>query len=224
VAALAVSVMPIAALATGPLARSVADARARAAAGAILVAGGLAGLGLLPKALIVATVPSQILVGAGLTLVLSALTETALEGRAPQAIHGGWTIAARHAGVVAGLLLLTPIFTANLVTERDAAEQAGTAALLDADLPATFKIELAVRLADRLSAERGKVPVIEPAFEPLPTDPEERANALELEGTLQDQLDRAATHAFSDSFLIAAAFGLAALVPIGFARRERVSL
>ena len=53
----------------------------------IVVGGGLAGLGLLPRALIVATFPSQILVGAGLALVLSALTETALEGRSPQAIH-----------------------------------------------------------------------------------------------------------------------------------------
>ena len=145
VAALAVSVMPLAALGARPLARAVADARARAAAGAILVAGGLAGLALLPRALIVATFPSQILVGVGLTLVLSALTETALEGRAPQAIHGGWTIAARHAGVVAGLLVLTPIFTADLVSERDAAEQAGTAALLDADLPVMTKIDLAQR-------------------------------------------------------------------------------
>src|SRR5256885_11752907 len=99
VAALAISVMPAAALAARPLARSVADARARAGAGAILLAGGLAGLGLLPRALIVATFPSQVLVGVGLALVLSALTETALEGRSPQAIHGGWTIAARHAGV-----------------------------------------------------------------------------------------------------------------------------
>ena len=224
VAALAVSVMPIAALATGPLARSVADPRARAAAGAILAAGGLAGLGLLPRALIVATFPSQILVGAGLALVLSALTETALEGRAPQAIHGGWTIAARHAGVVAGLLVLTPIFTANLVTERDAAEQAGTAALLDADLPATFKIDLAQRLGDQLSAEDGKVPVIGPAFKSLPTDPAERTHALELESALQDQLDRAATHAFSNSFLIAAAFAVLALLPIGLGRRGKVSL
>ena len=154
VAALAVSVMPLAALAARPLARAVADARARAAAGAILVAGGLAGLGLLPRALIVVTFPSQILVGVGLTLVLSALTETALEGRAPQAIHGGWTIAARHAGVVAGLLVLTPIFTADLVSERDAAEQAGTAALLDADLPVITKIDLAQRLAGQLSRAR----------------------------------------------------------------------
>jgi predicted MFS family arabinose efflux permease len=224
VAALAVSVMPIAALATGPLARRVSDPRARAAAGAILIAGGLAGLGLLPRALIVATFPSQILIGAGLTLVLSALTETALEGRAPQAIHGGWTIAARHAGVVAGLLLLTPIFTADLVTERSVAEQAGTAALLDADLPATYKIDLAQRLGDSLIAQRGKVPVIAPAFQPLPADPAERAHAVQLQADLQDQLDRAATHAFSDSFLIAAGFGLAALLPTGLARRRDVTL
>ena len=55
--------------------------------------------------------PPQLLVGIGLALVLSALTETALAGRAPQAIHGGWTISARHAGVVVGLIVLTPIFT-----------------------------------------------------------------------------------------------------------------
>jgi hypothetical protein len=187
------------------------------------VAGGLAGLGLLPRALIVATFPSQVLVGVGLTLVLSALTEAALEGRAPQAIHGGWTIAARHAGVVAGLLVLTPIFTADLVHERNAAEQSGTAALLDAGLPALTKIDLAQRLGDQLT-ERGKVPAIGPAFDPLPSDPAERAAALRLKADLQDDLDRAATHAFSNSFLIAAAFGLAALAPIALARRRGVSL
>jgi hypothetical protein len=120
--------------------------------------------------------------------------------------------------------VLTPIFTADLVTERNAAEQAGTAALLDADLPATFKIDLAKRLGDQLSAERGKVPAIGPAFDELPDDPTERTRALDLENTLQDELDRAATHAFSDSFLVAAGFGLAALLPIGLGRRRRVSL
>jgi hypothetical protein len=123
-----------------------------------------------------------------------------------------------------GLLVLTPIFTADLVTERDAAEQAGTAALLDADLPALFKIELAQRLNSQLSAEQGRVPVIAPAFDPLPSDPAERAGALRLQNTLQDELDRAATHAFSDSFLIAAALGLAALLPIGLGRRRGVTL
>jgi hypothetical protein len=220
VAAMGVSAMALAAFAARPVAAAVEDARARATAGAILLAGGLAGLGLLPRASILATIPSQVLIGVGLALVLSALTETALQGRAPQAIHGGWTIAARHAGVVAGLLVLTPVFTSDLVEQRDAAAQAGTAALLDARLAAPLKIQIAQRLGDQLAAEQGKVPVIGPAFDPLPTDPVERAGALQLQGTIQGQLDRAATHAFSASFLIAAAFALAALVPIGLARRK----
>jgi hypothetical protein len=66
--------------------------------------------------------------------------------------------------------------------------------------------------------------VIGPAFEPLPSDPAERASAVQLEADLQDQLNRAATHAFSNSFLIAAAFGLAALLPILLARRRDVTL
>ena len=123
-AAAAVTVMPICALAAAPLAGRVESTSARAAAGVILIGGGLAGLGLLPDASVLLTLPPQALVGAGLALTLSALTEAALAGRAPQAIHGGWTIAARHAGVVAGLLVLTPVFTADLETER-AARRAG---------------------------------------------------------------------------------------------------
>lgn len=218
-AAAVVTVMPLAALAASPLSRLVPSARARAAAGAILVAGGLAGLGLLPKALIVLTIPPQLLVGVGLSLVLSALTETALSGRAPQAIHGGWTMAARHAGVVVGLLALTPVFTADLREERRDAVEAGTAVLLDARLTPLLKVDLAERISDRLEQERGRVPVIDPAFEPAPEDPAERDAVEQLQADLQDQLDRAATHAFSASFLIGSALALLALLTIGLARR-----
>jgi MFS family permease len=218
-AAAAVSVMPLAALLSSPLARQVPSVRARAAAGAILIAGGLAGLGLLPDATVALTFPSQILVGVGLALTLTALTEAALAGRAPQAIHGGWTIAARHAGVVLGLLLLTPVFTADLREQRRDAIDAGTAVLLDARVDPLLKIDLAKRVTSRLEEERGRVPVIGPAFEPLPDDPEDREAVLGLEADLQDQLDRAATHAFSASFLLAAGFALAALITISLARR-----
>jgi hypothetical protein len=220
VAAAAISVMPLAALLGTPLARSVPSPTARGAAGAILICGGLVGLALLPKALIVATIPSQVLIGIGLALTLSALTEAALEGRSRQAIHGGWTIAARHAGVVIGLLVLTPVFTSDLVEQRSAAESAGTAALLDARLPPLLKIEIATRLADRLQEEQGRVPVIEPAFEPPPGGPGDQTGVKRLQDELQDQLDKAATHAFSNSFLIAAAFALAALLPIAVVRRK----
>jgi MFS family permease len=218
-AALVVSVMPLAAVAGSKLADLVADARARAAAGAILVSGGLAGLAFLPKATILLTMPPQILVGVGLSLVLSALTETALIGRAPQAIHGGWTISSRHAGVVIGLLALTPIFTADIEEQRREGINAGTAVILDSPVSPLLKLDVAEKVSERLEDEKGKVPTIEPAFEPLPTDPAERAEVEQLQGELQDQLDRGATHAFSTSFLLAALLGLIALAPIALARR-----
>ncbi|MDX6581894.1 MAG: hypothetical protein QOI10_1078 [Solirubrobacterales bacterium] len=219
-AAAAVTITPICALAAAPLAARVEAPTPRAAAGAILIAGGLAGLALLPAASVALTLPPQALVGAGLALTLSALTEAALAGRSPQAIHGGWTIAARHAGVVAGLLVLTPVFTANLETERANAEQAGIAALLDAGVSPGAKLGLASRISDEIAAQGDKVPIVGPAFEPLPTDPAERAATVSLRTAIEDEIDSAATHAFTASFLIAAAFALAALIPIGLSGRR----
>jgi MFS family permease len=218
-AAILVSVMPLAAFFGSRLEPAVPSSRARAAAGAILVSGGLGGLALLPKAEVVLTIPPQILVGVGLALVLSALTETALQGRSPQAIHGGWTISARHAGVAIGLLILTPVFTSDIATQREDAIDAATAVVLDSKVAPVEKIDLAQRIENQLGEEKGKVPTIGPAFEPLPEDQGAREAVLQLKSELQDQLDRGATHAFSPSFGIAALLGLIALVPIAFARK-----
>jgi hypothetical protein len=73
-------------------------------------------------------------------------------------------------------------------------------------------------VSERLEAERGKVPTIGPAFEPLPEDPGQRAEVEELQSELQDQLDRGATHAFSTSFILAALLGLIALFPIALSK------
>jgi MFS family permease len=218
-AAIVVSVMPLFALLGSRLDNMVPSTRARAAGGAILVSGGLGGLALLPKAEVALTLPPQVMVGIGLALVLSALTETALSGRAPQAIHGGWTISARHAGVVLGLLALTPIFTADIAQQRHDAIDAGTAVILDSKVPPLTKLDLAQRIETRLEGERGRVPTIGPAFEPLPDDAEERDQVVGLREELQDQLNRGATHAFSPSFGLAALLGLLSLIPIGLARR-----
>jgi predicted MFS family arabinose efflux permease len=218
-AAVVVSVMPLAAILGSRLGGFVEDARARAAAGAILLAGGLGGLALLPNALVVLTVPPQILVGIGLSLVLSALTETALSGRAPQAIHGGWTISARHAGVCIGLLALTPVFTHDIAVQQKQAINAGTAVILDSPISPLLKIDLAKKISEHLESEDGKVPNLGHVFDPLPEDEGERSEVVELRSELQDQLDRGATHAFSPSFGIAALIALLALLPIGLARR-----
>ena len=184
-----VSVMPLAALVGSRLGGWVADARARAAAGAILLAGGLGGLALLPKAEVGLTVPPQILIGIGLSLVLSALTETALAGRAPQAIHGGWTISARHAGVVIGLLALTPVFTHDIAVQQKNAINAGTSVILDSPVRPLVKLGLAEKISEHLEAEDGKVPNLGHVFDPLPEDEGERAEVVELREELQDQLN-----------------------------------
>jgi hypothetical protein len=91
--------------------------------------------------------------------------------------------------------------------------------VLDSPAPPLLKLDLAGKIESRLEEEKGKVPTIGPAFEPLPEDEGERAEVVQLREELQDQLDRAATHAFSASFGIAALIGLLSLVPIAFARR-----
>jgi MFS family permease len=218
VAAAVVTVMPIAALVAVRFAPAITHLWARAASGAILISGGLAALAWLPEAGAAWTIPPQLAVGAGLGLALSALTVRAVAGRPSPAIHGGWTIAARHAGVVLGLLVLTPIFTADLEQARDEALAAGTAFVLDSRVPAREKIGVArdILVAVDKADEEARVPDV---AEIVTDRGDDRAHA-DLAGALQEQLDRAATNAFSRSFLVAALIGLAALVPILFGRRE----
>ena len=197
--------------------RRISPLWARAASGAILIAGGLAALAWLPRAGVIWTVPPQIAIGAGLGLALSALTERALAGRSGQAVHGGWTIAARHAGIVLGLLLLTPVFTADLDRNEDDALAAGTAAVLDSRISPLAKIGVARNVlvaVDEAKAE-ARIPDVRKVV-----DHEDDSAYADLGSALQDQLDRAVTNAFSRSFLVGALLGLLALIPIVLGRKE----
>lgn len=214
-----VTVMPVAAIATSTVARRVGPA-VRAASGAVLVAGGLAALGLLPGSGWGWTIAPQLFVGAGLGCALSALTERALAGRSAQTVHGGWTIAARHAGVVLGLLLLTPIFTTALDRNEDRALRAGAAAVIDSDIPPLDKLAVAQDVLAVVRAADREVPDVRTAFDDKPDEPE----YLVLEERLVSELDRAVTAAFSRPFLLAAGLALGALVPIGVSRRRGVSV
>jgi MFS family permease len=213
-AAVVVMAVPVAALAAGPVFRGVrAGTRSEALAGSVLIAGGLTGLALLPGAQVAWTVAPQMLVGLGLGLSVDSLTAAALRDRAPRALHGGWTIAARHAGVVVGLAILTPIFTADLRHAETPAKEAVASLVLDARLPASAKLDLADRLERRLVGERGRVPDLRPAFKTLRLPATQTRTAAALELALEDQLKRAATGAFGTAFLVAAALALLALGP-----------
>ncbi len=212
VAAVAVTAVPVAALVAGPVFRGVrAGTRSEAVAGSVLIAGGLAGLALLPGAELVWTLAPQVLIGLGLGLSVDSLTVAALRDHIPRAVHGGWTIAARHAGVVVGLAILTPIFTADLRHAETPAKEAIASLVLDAPLPASTKLDLAGRLGSRLVAERGRVPDLRPAFKALRLPASQAPAAAALERGLEDQLKRAATRAFRTAFLVAAGLALLAL-------------
>jgi len=214
-AALTVSVMPAAALVAARFGDR-ATARHRGIAGALLVAGGLAALGLLPEAGPEQTIAPQVLVGLGLGLALGALTEAAIRNRAPLTLHGAHTIAARHAGVVAALALLTPVFTADLETQTDRAQESALAQVLDARVAPDTKIDLGLRLAAMLETETGRVPEVGRAFAEAArgTSAEERAGFATLAAHLGEELDRAATSAFERSFLLAAVLALLGAVPL----------
>jgi predicted MFS family arabinose efflux permease len=217
-AGLVVTVMPLAAIAAGRRAGRVGGIVIQAATGVVLVAGGLCALALLPRAGWGWTIPPQLLVGAGIGLTLAALTERALAGRSEQVVHGGWTIASRHAGVVLGLLLLSPVFAAALDRNEDEALRAGAAAVLDSRIPPLDKLRVAQDvLVEVERAGGGEVPDVAAAFEERPDTEEYRSLLADLE----EQLDRAVTDAFSNPFFLAAALALAALVPLWLGRRER---
>jgi MFS family permease len=219
IAAVTVTVMPIAALIAGQWARA-RHGLVPAIAGALLVAGGLAALGLMPGAHAYWTIAPQLAIGAGLGLALATLIGASVgdagahdAATAPAAIAGpaAWTVSARHAGIVVGLLLLTPLFTADLNSVRPPAERAGLSQVLDAPLSLVAKIQLARKLNAQVKAAGDQeLPDLDAAFRGLDGGPGNRPAVAKLRGQLDDELNRGATKAFSRSFLAAALIALLA--------------
>lgn len=220
-AAATVTVMPAAAIVAGRLGRGHAGPLGRAAAGAVAIAGGLAALGVMPGASVWWTLVPQALVGAGLGLSVEALTERAMLGRTHPAVHAGWTVAARHLGVVLGVLILTPVFVGDLDRQQVHASSAVTSLVLDAPIDPGTKVTLAQAGVKIINTSHERVPDLGPLFASVAVGDDERPRVARLRADLEDQLRRAATSAAERSFLTAAVFALAALLPIGFAARGR---
>jgi MFS family permease len=225
-AALVVTAMPIAALVAGRWARD-RHRLAPALPGSVLLAGGLAALGLLPGSGAAWTIAPQLAIGAGLGLALGALIGVTVDAEDDGAAIGrpaAWTIAARHAGIVVGLLVLTPIFTADLDGAREPAERAGIAHLLDAPISLKSKVALARSLAAEVARGDRALPDLDAGFAAVDVPAGDRAAAEALRADLADELDRAATAAFSRSFLAGALLALLAAGAVAIAvLRERTN-
>ena len=209
-AALAVSVLPVAAIAAS---RVDGNGETRASAGCVLVGGGILCLALLPGASAWWTVIPQLLAGAGMGLALPALAGELIPERTRRDVARVLSI--RHAGIALALALLAPIVSASLdETIKDAREE-GTAAVLDARLPPETKVDLAPQLFSGVDTEdpRGELErSVAEAREDI--DEDDRDELESLGGRLDEIVTGAVRSAFRIAFIVTAilAFAAAALM------------
>jgi MFS family permease len=208
-AALAVSVLPVAAIASS---RLPGDPLIRAVAGCLLVAGGVGCLALLPGASAWWTVVPQVLGGAGMGLALPALSGELIRERTR--LDSARLLSIRHAGIAVALAALAPLISSNLTSTIDTAREQGTAAVLDARLPPENKIEIAPDLFGGLNTDdpRGELrSSIAEARAGL--DPDEVTELDRLGDRLDDVVTGAVRSAFRATFIVTAGLALlAALV------------
>ena len=212
-AAAAVSVLPVAAVLA---ARVRGPARTRAAAGALLVAGGVLALAFLPGASLWWTVLPQAMAGVGLGLALPALAGELLpEDTAEQAAN---LLAIRHAGITVALILLAPVASAQLDDAVDDTRVKGAALVLDARLPPLDKLSLAGSLLADIDPvdPRGQ---LEKGLAGADVDPEDRAAFDELATRADETLVAGVQAAFAPAFAICGA--LALLAALALAPRDR---
>ena len=205
-AALAVSVLPVAAIASS---RLPGDPETRAVCGCLMVAGGVVCLALLPGASAWLTVVPQVLAGAGMGLALPALSGGLIPERTQQDAARLLTI--RHAGIAIALAALAPLISSNLTSTIDTAREQGTAAVLDAKLPPQDKIEIAPDLFGGLDTDdpRGE---LQKSIDETRTglDGQDATELDRLGNRLDDVVTGAVRSAFRPTFLVTSALALLA--------------
>ena len=207
-AAAVVSVIPLATLLAQPLASRAGSGATTT--GAILLAAGLVGMGFLPAQSLVWVIAALAIAGAGLGLLLPGLTQRVLGDAGPSTGGAAHTIWIRHAGLVAGILLLTPLLATDLTSASHQAKLRGISVVLDAPVSITTKARLALDVAPTLAqTPRKQLPDFESTLRPQ-HDP-----ALTRIGRELDQVVEATmTRGFRRSYFLAALLGLLALVPL----------
>ena len=154
--------------------------------------------------------------GTGLGLAFTTLTAAALGAAGSPITRAGRTVVARDAGIVLGLLVLTPVFVHDLHDSPKRATPPVTIALFAAPIPATQKTELAGGLvaAFRASSE-ASLPDLDRAFGPVRAQATgaDAAGLKALQRRLQSVIERAATRSFRRSLLYSAGFA-ALVIPV----------
>jgi predicted MFS family arabinose efflux permease len=214
-----VSLLPLGALAAGPVAKRSAP-QAAVAGGTLLLAAGLVAMALLPEPSLVLISAALSLCGLGIGLSMPALTEASLRGPS-HASSGTWSVGARHAGLVVGLVLLAPILAGSLLQVRDRAELAGAAALIDAPLSIEQKVEVGQALDRAIAtAPAGEIPDLRAAVA-TGGDPDDPARVALLDD-LDALIAATITRGFRWAFALCAALAVLALLPLAAIRRSEL--
>jgi predicted MFS family arabinose efflux permease len=221
-AALLVSVLPLATLAAGPLARG-AELRTSALAGAILIAGGLAGVALLPERSLLWLAVGLALVGAGLGLAGPSLSEAALASDSSE--RAAWSVGARHLGLVIGLVLVAPLLSTGIDHAANRASEAGAGVILDAQIQPRTKLQLGLDIAKALGeAPRASVPDFRPAFASARADDGGQGELLTAaEDRLGNTVRAVVERGFRPSLDACVALALLACIPLAWPIRRRAT-
>jgi MFS family permease len=219
--ALIVSVLPAAALAAQPLARRLPSLTA-VWGGAAMLAGGLAGLALLPSASVGFALSALALCGAGLGLAVPLLSDAALVPGPGLARSGTLTVGIRHLGLVLALASIAPILASELPRAGDRALLKATAVLLDSPVGLDKKVPVALDLRGAFAEARaGETPDLAQPFDAHGArhDSALAATRDDLVGTIETTL----TRAFRPAFFVSAAFAALAVLVVLLFRRGVVS-
>ena len=217
-AALAVSVLPVAAVAGE---RIPGAAATRASAGCALVGGGVLALAVLPAAEVAWIILPQVLAGAGMGMALPALAGELLPEKTPG--QAARLLSFRHAGITIALLILAPIAAGQLDSTISDVREQGAALVLDARLPPLDKIEMAGPLVadlDPTDARDGLERALDGQAHRFADDAEDKAEFARLTERADEVLVGAIDDAFSTAFLITGALALLGAVAV-LPRRPR---
>jgi predicted MFS family arabinose efflux permease len=211
-----VSVIPIATALAHPLA---ARAGSAAATGVLLLAAGLAGMGFVPGRSVLWVIAALAVAGAGLGLLLPGLTQRVLSDGGASTAGAADTVWIRHAGLVAGILLITPLLTTDLGSAAHSAKLRGISVVLDAPVGIGTKAKLALDVAPVLAQPpRKQLPDFESTLRAR-DDPALTRVGRELDRAVEATI----TRGFRRSYLLASLLGLLALVPLALLRGGDVS-
>jgi MFS family permease len=212
--AVVVSALPVAAVLVAPLSRRAGPGPS-CVAGAPVLAAGLVGLALVPDVSAWWAAAALAVCGAGFGLLVPPLTTASVTGGSGLAVAATRSVAARHVGLVAALVIVAPLLAVDLDDGGDRATLEATRVILDARLGLQDKVPLALDLAEEFDrTPRGAVPDLGRVFAErgAEDDPDLAVVRDDLLGAIEDSL----TRSFRQAFLVSALFAILALLPVAW--------